>query len=465
MNTPLHFHSISALADALRSGEVTSVELVQTCIARIRETDSKLRAFITVVEEPSLEKAAQIDAALARGVPLSSLAGIPIGVKDNITTQGIRTTNNSRLLENYVPDYDAPPVARLRAAGAIILGKTNLNEYGWALPSEDDLKPTPYNSWNPKYAAIGSSSGSGSAVSAGLCAGALGTDGGGSARLPAGQQNLISIKPTHGLVSRYRMDDSSFSEISPLTRTVEDTALMLEVMAGYEPADPQSWPEEVPVYSEHLNVDVRGWRIGVPRRYVDTAPLEPETKAAFEDGLNALAKLGIEIVEIKIRGLSEARAANFVALNAETYAKHAMSVRNSPDKYGPSSYTYHLQGAFLSAFDYMNAKKLGVAVREIVQDTLSEYNLSALATPTSPFISAEAARKPGQHRKGLNAIFTAPFNITGHPAMSMPAGISKSMGLPIGMQLVGALYDEMSLLQIAYAYEQATTWHTLHPEI
>jgi aspartyl-tRNA(Asn)/glutamyl-tRNA(Gln) amidotransferase subunit A len=213
-----------------------------------------------------------------------------------------------------------------------------------------------------------------------------------------------------------------------------------------------------------LNVDVKGWRIGVPRRYVDTAPLEPETRAAFDATLDALAKLGIEIVDIQLRGLSEARAANFVALNAETYAKHSVSLREHPELYGPSSYKYHLQGAFLSATDYMNAKKMGAAVREIVETTLAEQNLRALATPTSPFISAERARKPGEHGKGVNACFTAPFNITGHPALSMPAGISESMGLPIGIQLVGALFDELSLLQIACAYEQATDWHNLHPD-
>jgi aspartyl-tRNA(Asn)/glutamyl-tRNA(Gln) amidotransferase subunit A len=464
MRPELAFESITGLAEALRSGQITSTELVKGYIERIRATDAKLRSFISVAEETALEEAARADAAIAEGRADHLLTGIPLGVKDNINVAGYPLTNNSRTMEHHIASKDAPPIRNLRKAGAIILGKTNLNEFGWALPTENDLKPTPYNAWNPKYAAVGSSSGSGAAAAAGLAAATIGTDGGGSTRLPAGQGNLIGLKATHGRISRYGQDSSTISEICALTRTVRDTAILLNEMVSYEPDDPQSSPMPAPDFVAALDTDVRGWRVGVPRRYVDTAPLEANVRTAYENALQTLASLGVEIVEVKIRGLAEARAANFVVLNGETYVKHQRSIRETPELYGRSAYLYHLQGAFVGASDYVAAKIMAARVAEIVSRTLREHNLKALITPTSPFITAEMARKPGQHGKGVNAAFTAPFNLTGHPALSMPAGFDSETGIPIGVQLVGANYDELSLLQLAQACEGATDFQTRHPD-
>jgi aspartyl-tRNA(Asn)/glutamyl-tRNA(Gln) amidotransferase subunit A len=463
MRPELVFATIQQQADALRAGEVTSTELVQGYIERIRATDHALRSFVTVAEEQALAAAAEADAALRDGRADSLLTGIPLAVKDNINVAGMPLTNNSRVMEDYVPTTDAPPVRNLRAAGAIILGKANLNEFGWALPNEQDLKPTPFNAWNPRYAAVGSSSGSGAAAAAGLCTAAIGTDGGGSTRLPAGQSNLIGLKATHGRISRYGQDSSTISEICPLTRTVMDTAILLNEMVSYEPDDPQSSPMPAPDYAAELETVVTGWRVGVPRAYIESAPLEPSIRQAFEDALQVLAQLGLEVVDVPIRGLAEARAANFVALNGETFVKHQRSLRETPELYGRSAYLYHLQGAFVSAADYVAAKIMGTKVREIVSRTLRENHLRALVMPTTAFVTAEAARRPGQHGKGVNASFTAPFNLTGHPALSMPAGFDAETGIPIGVQLVGANYDELSLLQLAAAYERTTDWHTRHP--
>lgn len=464
MRPELLFASIAELADAMRAGTVTSADLVRAYIDRIRATDGTLRSYITVAEEQALAAAAEADAAIRSGRAKSILTGIPLAVKDNINVAGMPLTNNSRVMEHYVPSKDAPPVRNLREAGAVILGKTNLNEFGWALPGEQDLKPTPFNAWNPKYAAVGSSSGSGAAVAAGLCAAALGTDGGGSSRLPAGQSNLIGLKATHGRISRYGQDSSTISEICALTRTVVDTAILLNEMVRYEPDDPQSSPMPAPDFAAELGTDVRGWRVGVPRTYIESAPLEASIRQAFENSLEVLAGMGIEVVDVAIRGLAEARAANFVVLNGETYVKHQRSLRETPELYGRSSYLYHLQGAFVMASDYVAAKIMAAHVREIVSRTLREQNLRALITPTTAFVTAEAARKPGQHGKGVNASFTAPFNLTGHPALSMPAGFDAETGIPIGVQLVGAPYDELSLLQIAAAYEGVTDWHTRRPD-
>jgi len=351
-------------------------------------------------------------------------------------------------------------VAALKQAGAIILGKTNLNEFGWSVPSDDDLAPVPCNPWNTELAAIGSSSGSGVATAAGMCCGSLGTDGGGSTRLPASQMNLIGIKPTHGLVSRLGMDNSSISEICPLARTTKDAALLLEVMARYEPDDVQSWPLPAPVYASHLESSVKGWQVGMPRRYIESAPVAPEILSAFEEGLRELARLGLQIVDVEVPGLAEARVANFIILNAEAYAEHVASLRKYPEKYGRSAYLYHLTGAFLSAADLQHAREFARRMRHILEGVLQEMRL--LALPTSVHVSSEAARRPEAHHSGLGAAFTSPFNATGHPAISIPCGLS-SLGLPVGMQLVGRLYAEMDLFQVSYAYEQATRWHILHP--
>lgn len=463
MISDLHWKPVSELAAGLRAGDFSCRELVQAYLDRIDALDDRIHAFVTVAADQALAAGDQVDRQLARGDALPPLAGIPLGVKDSIPTQDIRTTANSRVLEHWVPESDAAAVRRLRAAGAIILGKTNLNEFGWALPADDDLAPPTRSPWNPELAAIGSSTGSGAAVAAGFCAAAIGTDGGGSVRLPAGQNGLIGLKPTHGRVSRLGMDASSMSEISPLSRTVTDAALMLTAMSGYEPDDPLSWPVAPPDYAAGLHGDIRGLKIGVPWTYIASTEPEPEVTAAFAAGLDALGSRGVEIVDVTIPGLADARAANFIVLNAEAYADHAATLRAHPDRYGPSALRYHWMGAFLTAADYLNAKRVGRRIRHLVQEQFT--SLQALATPTSPVVTAEAARRPGAHRKGANAAFTAPFNLTGHPAVSVPAGMSAATGLPIGMQLIGPLYSEESLLQLAFAHEQATNWSSRHPTL
>lgn len=456
MSLPLHQRSIVALQDALTSGELTAVELMNTYLDRIAATDNRYHAFVTVAAEQAIANAAAIDEQRATGSALGPLAGIPIGVKDSIPTAGIRTTCNSRLLEHWVPDRDAVPVRRLRDAGAIVIGKTNLNEFGWALPTDTDLTPTAWNPWNPAYAAIGSSSGSGIAVAAGFAAAAIGTDGGGSARLPAGQQHLAGIKPTHDLVSRSGMDDSWMSEISPIAQTVADAALLLSIMAGPDPDAPWEPAIPVPDYLAELDADVQGWKLGVPRKLIDDAGLEPEVAEVFEATLSTMKELGFELVDVELPGMSQARAANFVVLNAQAHAAHAVSLRQHPELYGHSARVYHWMGAFLSASDLLNARAVGLRVRELVQNVFEDVR--AIVTPTSPVVTAEAARRPEAHRKGSNAVFTSPFNLTGHPAMSVPAGFSASTGLPIGIQLVGPLFDETTLFQIARAYERPSKW-------
>ena len=464
-STPLHYRSMTEQIEALESGEITAVELVEACLARIDALNDQLNSIVTVNATDALAQAQAVDEANSRCELLAALSGIPIAVKDSIPTAGIRTTDNSRLLEHWIPEHDAAVIQSLKDAGAIIIGKTNLNEFGWSRPSEADLFPPPWNPWNPEYMSVGSSSGSGGAASAGMCSAAIGTDGGGSIRLPGGAHGLVGMKPTHGIVSRHGMDHNSHSEISPLTRTVADTALMLDAMATYIPEDDMSWPEVRPRYLKNIDTDISGWRIGVPRTFVESAPNEPEVVHAYEQFLRDLESIGCELVDIDLRGMAEARMANFIVLNAETYQRHASTLKSRWHEYGPITRVYLLQGAFLSAEDMLNAATVGRSVRTYLSMLFRDENLKAIATPTSPFITAERSRRPGEHARGINACYTAPTNITGNPSVSIPAGMSDSTGLPIGMMLTGDQHEDLALLQLAHTYEAATEWHTLHPDI
>ncbi len=463
--TPLHYLSLTEQVKALESGAVTAVELLEACLSRVDALNGQLNSLVTVNAADALVQAKAVDQARSRGDDLPPLAGIPIAAKDSIPTAGIRTTDNSRLLEHWVPEHDAAAVQSLKDNGAIIIGKANLNEFSWSLPSEADLFPPPWNPWNPGYMSVGSSSGSGGATSAGMCSAAIGTDAGGSVRLPGGAHGLVGMKPTHGIVSRNGMDHNSHSEISPLTRTVADTALMLDAMASYVPEDDMSWPGQRDHYFENLQADISGWRIGVPRTFVESAPNEPEVTHAYEQFLTDLKSIGCELVDINLRGMAEARMANFIVLNGETYQRHASSLKENWTSYGPIARVYLLQGAFLSAEDMLNAATVGRSVRTYLSTLFRDSNIRAIATPTSPFMTAERSRRPGEHSRGINACFTAPSNITGNPSVSIPAGMSESTGLPIGMMLTGEQHDDLTLLQLANQYEIETEWHSMHPSI
>ncbi|MDR7550937.1 MAG: amidase [Armatimonadota bacterium] len=449
------FRFLTEIAALYRRGELSPTELTRMFLDRIDRLDRSLHAFITVAAERALEDAAKADCRLARGDP-GLLIGIPIAVKDNIATAGLRTTCNCRVLEDWVPHQDAAVIQRLRSAGAVIIGKTNLNEFGWSLPTLDDLCPPPRNPFNREYAAVGSSSGSAVAVSAGMATAALGTDGGGSVRLPAGQMGLVGFNATHGLVSRIGvLHAGSIGDVGPLARTVADAAALLQVLATY---DPDARPRAYSDYLGLLGGSVRGMRVGVPRSYLDAVPVETEVSAAFDLALSELARLGATVTTVELPTLGYVRAANFVVLNAEHYAAHEAVLRLQWARYGRSARLYLAQGAFLTAADYLRAREVGRLARLAIDEVLQHVDV--LAMPTSPVVTAEAARRPDAHRWGIGASFTSPFNLTGHPALSIPCGMS-ALDLPVGLHLVGRHYDEATLLRVAHAYEQATAWHTV----
>ena len=458
-----HLLSLSEQARLIREGSLTAVELVQSHVDQISKLNPRLNSLIAVDTEGALEQAAEVDAAREQGESLGPLAGVTLGVKDAVPVKGMAWTINSRIFEDRVPEEDAPAIARLKEAGAIVIGKANLNEF-FSKPTEADRNPPPRNPWNPERMSVGSSSGSGAALAARMSSGTIGVDGGGSVRLPAGAHNLYGIKPTHGLVSRLGVGRSEHSEICPLGITALDTAMMLEAMVGYEPDDDLSWPGETPKYTANIEADVTGWRIGVPRAFIDSTPNEPEVMEGFENFLNKLKELGCEVFDIDIQGMAEARAATFLTLFSNSYQRHQKTVKTDWDTYGDQSRVNLLQGAFLSSTDLINAGDVGRAFKAYFSKLLKDQNLKGIATPTSPFATAERSRRRGEHSRGVNACYTAPFNISGHPSISVPAGFGEA-GIPVGAMLTGELHDDLSLLQLAHAYDQATDWNTLTPQI
>jgi aspartyl-tRNA(Asn)/glutamyl-tRNA(Gln) amidotransferase subunit A len=462
MDENLAFLSIAELAALYRRRAVSPVEVTALVLDRIHRLDSHLHAYITVAADQAMADARAAERRLADGDE-SPWVGIPTAVKDSLATQGIRTTANSRVLEHWIPHRDAAAVARLRGAGAVIIGKTNLNEFGWSIPGSDDLCPPPRNPWNPQYAAIGSSSGSGVAVAAGLAIAALGTDGGGSVRLPAGQMGLVGLKATHALISRVgSLHAGTVSDIGPMVRTVTDAAIALDALAVWDPEDPEARPRGQAHYRRALGDDLSGYRIGIPDGYIASVPMEAEVGRAFDQAVADLARLGASVATVDLAALEFARAANFVVLNAEHYAAHEAVLRTHWARHGRSARLYLAQAAFLTAADYLRARQVGRVVGAMVDAALRDVD--ALVMPTSPVVTAEAARQPEAHRRGINASFTAPFNLTGHPACSVPCGVSTT-GLPMGLQIVGRAHDEGTILRLAYAYEHATPWHTLRPSL
>ena len=447
----LHLLTVAAAGRRIHDGSLTPTSYVEALMEQVRRLDPVLRCTITLAAEAALAAARLAESEIRRGGWKGPMHGIPIGIKDCIATEGLRTSANSRVLGDWVPAQDAPAVAALRAAGAIVFAKLNLNEFAWSIPSEDDLHAPPRNPWSLDHYAMGSSSGSAVAVASGLCPAALGTDAGGSVRQPASNCGVVGLKPTHRLVDASgAFAAPSICEVGPITRSVEDAALLLGALAGGSYAENLGWPP-------------KRARIGVPSRHIDLAQADPQIGSAFAESIRVLRQLGMEIVEVEIEGLADAAAADFIVLNAEAFAAHETKLRTQIADYGPSARLYHTQGAFLSAADYIAALRTGESVQARVDETLA--HVDALATPVVPFLTAEAARAAkAQPHTGGGAVFTAPFNLTGHPALVVPGGMSAEH-IPIGLQLVGRAGGEADLLRLGHAFEQATPWHTMHPPL
>ncbi len=464
MMPDLEYLGLAAAADLIRQKELSPVEYVETLLARIDTIDPKINAFLTLDAEAALAQAKAAEAAVTGGNPLPPLHGVPFGLKDIIDAEGLPTTAHSKILADNVASADAEVTRRLKAAGAILLGKLSTHEFALGGPSFDLPWPPARNPWNPKTIPGGSSSGSGAAVAAGLVPGALGSDTGGSVRNPASACGIVGMKATYGRVSRRGVIPLSFAldHVGPLTRTVADNALMLGVIAGHDSADPGSAQTAVPDFGARLGQDIKGLRIGVIRHfYQHDLVAVPEMAAAIEAALEVLAGLGAELREIETRSLSEYAACNRIILLSEGYAVHEKWLKSRPEDYGALTRERLLPGAFIRASDYIQAVRTRRRLTAEFHALMTDLDVVVTASsmdPACPIDDAEEVARsyPRQARP--------PFNVTGNPALALPTGYSDA-GLPLSMQIVGKPFDEATVYQVAHAYEQATSWHERRPPI
>jgi len=465
-NDALAGMSLAAVAAKIRDGSVTSVQLTQACLTRIRIYSPKLDAFITVMTERALAQAAQLDAEASAGRFRGPLHGVPIALKDNIDTAGTRTTAASALFEDRVPTEDAPVTARLIAAGAVIIGKTNLHEFAMGAGEASFWGPT-RNPWNLALNPGGSSSGSGAAVAADLCYGALGTDTAGSIRHPAAYCSTVGLKATFGLVPIRGIAPLTvcLDHCGPLTRTVEDTAIMLNTLAGYDRLDFTSVDHPKEDYVAALSQPVAGFKLGVPVGYDSW---DPEIAAAVNEATDLLAGMTQGTQQVTLPSTNDFTIAT-LGYAGETYAWHKDYFHNAPGKYTLAN-RRRLQAsseAEGAAVDYIRAKWGLDLLRRSIDDAFGTADLLVLATMRQmpPVINEMLERirnpKPANPRQFSNC---APFNAFGLPALSLPCGFSKS-GLPISLMIVGKRFAEGKVLALGQAYEKATQWHTRKPPL
>jgi aspartyl-tRNA(Asn)/glutamyl-tRNA(Gln) amidotransferase subunit A len=460
MSDELAFSSLAGAAALLRAGKVSPVELVHACLGRIESQNPVLNAFITVTAESALREARAAEAEMRRGEWRGPLHGIPMAIKDMIDTRGVRTTGASAVYLDRIPEADAAVVSRLRRAGAILLGKLNMQEFaigGSSVPSH--FGPV-RNPWDPSRIAGGSSGGSAAAVAAGLCFAALGTDTGGSVRQPAALCGTVGLKPTYGRVSNLGVLAlaPSLDHVGPLTRGVEDCATVLEAIAGYEPRD---------VSSERRPLKLRPWpssparvRIGVPRAFFYDG-LHPAVQHAVEKALAVLSDLGARVEEVSLEV-----SADRTVFQAEAYASHAGLIAKTPERYLPETLAKLRRGASVDAAAYMGAR-LGLAqLRRGITDLFAQVDI--LATPTVPVPAPRLVDYPQTFDEVLaweaSSMLrnTRPFNAFGIPTVTVPCGRTDE-DLPIGLQLAAAPWQERRALAVALAFESATEWHRRHP--
>ena len=458
---------ITELSALLASGALSPVELVDAHLDRIDALEPTLNAFITVAHDEARAAAREAEQAIARGEYRGPLHGIPIGLKDLYATRGLRTTSGTRVWADHVPSEDAPSVARLRDAGAVIVGKLNMNELAFGATGENPHYGDSSNPWDPERMSGGSSGGSAAATAAGECAAALGTDTGGSGRIPASLCGLVGLKPNYGRISQRGVTQLCWSldHVSIFARTVADSALVLNALAGYDPEDPTSADVAVPDFTAGLEGGAKGLRVGVPREFVWDA-LDPEVEASVRGAIDTLAGLGAAIAEVSIPSLPTCIEIAATLLGAEAFASHGVLLETHGPELDPRMRTRLAAGGEISASDYIKAQKGRSALTREVLDTLRDVHVLAFATTAvvAPRRGETDVRVGDTQLPVLNALgrLNRAGNLTGYPSLSLPCGFS-TRGLPIGFQLLGRPFDEATVLRAGNAYEHATEWHEAHP--
>ncbi|MCG5061828.1 MAG: Asp-tRNA(Asn)/Glu-tRNA(Gln) amidotransferase subunit GatA [Limnoraphis sp. WC205] len=483
--------SICELHQQLVNKERSAVEIVQEALDRIDQLDSKLNSFLCVTADRALQQAQQVDAKIAAGEEIGLLAGIPIGIKDNLCTQGITTTCASKILENFVPPYESTVTQKLAEAGAIMVGKTNLDEFAMGSSTENSAYQVTANPWDLQRVPGGSSGGSAAAVAADECVVALGSDTGGSIRQPASFCGIVGMKPTYGLVSRYGLVAyaSSLDQIGPLARTVEDAAILLQAIAGYDAKDATSLNVQIPDYVAALRPTLKPKsriKIGVIKETFGEG-LDPVVEKAVTTAVETLQELGAEIQVVScprfryglptyyIIAPSEA-SANLARYDGVKYGFRSSDAENLIDMYCKTRAegfgaevkrrimvgTYTLSAGYYDAY-YLKAQKVRTLIKQDFERAFSQVEV--LVCPTAPTTAFKAGEKTADPLSMyLSDLMTIPVNLAGLPAVSIPCGFDEQ-GLPIGMQLIGKVLGEARLFEVAHAYEQATAWHRRKPQL
>ena len=463
--TNLYHLTIREASALLKSGQLSPVELTQSFLDRIEATDDRLHSFIIVLKEQALDEARLAEAEIRRGDYKGPLHGIPFALKDLYDTAGITTTSGSKVDIDRVPTEDATTTARLKAAGGILLGKLVMHEFALGGPDFTTPFPPARNPWNLAHITGGSSSGSGAAVASGQAMAALGSCTGGSIRGPASLCGIVGLKATYGRVSRAGVVTLSWSQdhCGPMTWTVEDTAYMMQALAGYDPKDPTTSTAPVPDYSLSLREDIKGLIIGVPRHFF-FAPHEsvnPEVVATVEKGLKVLEGLGANLQEVTIPSLEYVRAANSVIMLSEAFAYHEKNLQTRPHDFGEMVRARFRIGGLFSASDYVQSQRIRKVVNRECAEVLQKVDVLVTPTMTQPAAAFEGYDATSNI---TGRSFTAPFNLTGLPAISVPCGFTAS-GLPVGMQIAGKPFDEPGVIRAAYAYQQEARWFEQRPSI
>jgi aspartyl-tRNA(Asn)/glutamyl-tRNA(Gln) amidotransferase subunit A len=479
--------SISELHQQLKTKKISALEITKEYLARIEKLEPKLKSFLYVTSELALQQAQQVDEKIAKGEEIGILTGIPLAVKDNMSTKGIPTTCGSKILENFIPSYESTVTQKLRDQGAIILGKTNLDEFAMGSSTENSGYHVTANPWDTDRVPGGSSGGSAAAVAGDECVVALGSDTGGSIRQPASFCGVVGIKPTYGLVSRFGLVAyaSSLDQIGSFGRNIEDTAILLQAIAGYDSKDSTSLKVEIPDYSQSFSRDLQGLKIGIIKETFGEG-LDNVVADSVNSGIKELEKLGAIVTEVScprfryglpiyyIIAPSEA-SANLARYDAVKYGMRnkadnllEMYTQTRAEGFGTEVKrrimlgTYALSAGYYDAY-YLKAQKVRTLIKQDFDNAFVEVDV--LISPTAPTTAFKAGEKTDDPLSMyLSDLMTIPVNLAGLPGMSIPCGFD-SQNLPIGMQLIGNVLREDLLFKVGYAYQQVTDWHNKHPQI
>ena len=464
------FLSLTELSRLIESREVSPVEATEAYLERIDQLDGKYNSYITVSNQEALTAAREAEGAIASGRYLGPLHGIPMAVKDQFYTRGIRTTAGSNLLWDFVPDEDATVVANLKSAGAVLLGKLNLSEFALG-ESFHHPAGTPRNPWDTERNPGISSSGSAVAVSAFLCAASLGEDTGGSTRIPAAWSGLVGLRPTWGLVSRYGVLPVCWSmdTVGPISHTVEDCAITFQAIAGYDSKDASTRNEALPDYRQALDGDVRGIRIGVISEMIHSDDVDREVTDAVVAAAGALGELGASMEEVSIPWIEASGRVSKCLTDMEGAAIHHERLKTRAAEYDHNSRVRLLTGILTPAQVYHKAQKMRALIRNNILEQLQKVDV--LLLPTSPRPAPKIADAPGikdqadahSRMAGVRS-WTGPFNLANVPAISIPCGFT-SENLPIALQIVGSPFEDATVMKVAHAYERNTSWHTRRPPL